>query len=158
MSQLTPKTLQIDGSDFRIGIVAARYNEIYVDGLVARAKEALLRASVSEERILVERAPGSVELPLAAQWLAETNDYDAIIALGVVIAGGTRHDEMVADSSNYGLQKVALETGVPIINGIIVGKDEEQVKERCIGEMNKGQEFGQCALEMASLRRKYRPS
>ncbi len=158
MSQLTPQALDIDGSDFRIGIVAARYNETYVNGLIERAKVPLIKSGVNENKIHIERIPGSVELPLTAKFLAETGDYHAIIALGVVIAGGTRHDEMVADSSNYGLQKVALETGIPIVNGVIVGKDEQQVAERCIGEMNKGEEFGLCALEMAALRCKYHSS
>ncbi len=88
--------------------------------------------------------------------MAGKERFDAIIALGVIIAGGTKHFELVADSSNIGLQQVALESGIPVVNGVIVGDNEDQVKERCVGSIPKGTEFGQCALEMARLRRDYR--
>lgn len=155
MSLLSPSALQIDGSDFRIGIVAARFNEEYVAGLLAGALDSLKRGGVKEESIVVERVPGSNELPVAAKFLAGSGSFDVVIALGVVIAGGTRHYEMVSDSANYGLQEVAITSGVPVVAGLIVGDTEEQVRERCIGSIPKGSEFGQCALEMASLRRKY---
>lgn len=146
--------MQIDGSDFRIGIVAARFNEEYVEGLLDGALKALEKAGVKSESILVERVPGSNELPVVAKWLAKSGRFDAVIALGVVIAGGTRHYEMVSDSANYGLQEVAITSGVPVVAGLIVGDTEEQVRERCIGSIPKGSEFGQCALEMAQLGRK----
>lgn len=156
MSRLSPKPSNIDGSDFRIAIVAARYNQIYVDGLLSGARFALTQAGVSDEHIMVERVPGSNELPIAVQFVASKGRIDAIIALGVIIAGGTKHFELVADASNMGLQQVALESGIPVVNGVIVGDDEEQVKERCIGSIPKGVEFGQCALEMARLRCDYK--
>lgn len=155
MSQLSPSALQIDGSDFRIGIVAARFNEEYVAGLLDGALTALKGAGVAEESIRVERVPGSNELPIAAKFLVDSGTFDAVIALGVVIAGGTRHYEMVSDSANYGLQEVAIKSGTPVVAGLIVGDNEEQVRERCVGSIPKGAEFGQCALEMAQLRRNY---
>ncbi|MBK1876184.1 6,7-dimethyl-8-ribityllumazine synthase [Pelagicoccus mobilis] len=155
MSQLSPSSLQIDGSDFRIGIVAARFNEEYVAGLLDGAVAALKSSGVADDAIVVERVPGSNELPVAAKFLVESGKFDAVIALGVVIAGGTRHYEMVSDSANYGLQEVAITTGTPVVAGLIVGDNEEQVRERCIGSIPKGTEFGQCALEMAQLRRNY---
>lgn len=155
MSHLSPSALEIDGSDFRIGIVAARFNEEYVSGLLDGAVAALKGAGVSEEAIVVERVPGSNELPIAAKFLVESGKFDVVIALGVVIAGGTRHYEMVSDSANYGLQEVAITTGTPVVAGLIVGDKEEQVRERCVGSIPKGLEFGQCALEMAQLRRSY---
>lgn len=154
MSQLSPSELKIDGSDFRIGIVAARFNEIYVGGLLDGALKALETAGVKPKAITVERVPGSNELPVVAKWMAESGRFDAVVALGVVIAGGTRHYEMVSDSANYGLQEVAITTGVPVVAGLIVGDNEEQVRERCVGSIPKGSEFGQCALEMAQLGRK----
>lgn len=157
MSNLSPDVLPIDGSEFSFGIVAARFNGIYVDGLLAGVADALRAAGVPEASVRVERVPGSNELPLAAKLLAETDAFDAVIALGAVIEGGTRHFAMVADSANYGLQKVAIESRVPVVSGLIVGT-EEQVKERCLGSIPKGLEFGRCALEMAQLRRKYRVS
>lgn len=155
MSQLSPKPIQIDGSKFRFGIVAARFNQVYVDGLIDGAREILLAAGVSENSIVFERVPGSNELPLAAKLMADTGQFDGVLALGAIIKGGTRHYEMVADGSNYGLHRVALDSGVPIVNGVIVGDTEDDVKERCIGAIPKGKEFGECALEMAILRQKY---
>ena len=155
MSRLSPKPSEIDGSDFSIAIVAARYNEVYVDGLLKGVQTELENAGVPAEKVLVERVPGSNELPIAVQLIAKHGNYDAIAALGAIIAGGTKHYELVADSSNIGLQQVALDTNVPVVNGVIVGDDEEQVKDRCVGTIPKGSEFGQCALEMARLRRDY---
>lgn len=155
MSQLSPSALQIDGSDFRIGVVAARFNEEYVAGLLDGSLAALKGAGVAEDAIVVERVPGSNELPIAAKFMVDSGKFDAVIALGVVIAGGTRHYEMVSDSANYGLQEVAIKSGTPVVAGLIVGDNEEQVRERCIGSIPKGTEFGQCALEMAQLRRNY---
>jgi 6,7-dimethyl-8-ribityllumazine synthase len=156
MSQLSPKPIEIDGSEFAIAIVAARYNEVYVDGLLSGVIAELEKAGVSGANVLIKRVPGSNELPIAAKLIADTGAYDAIVALGAIIAGGTKHYELVADSSNIGLQQVALETNTPVVNGVIVGDDEDQVKERCVGSIPKGTEFGQCALEMARLRRDYR--
>ncbi len=155
MSQLSPSALQVDGSDFRIGVVAARFNEEYVAGLLDGALATLKQAGVAEDAIVVERVPGANELPVAAKFLVDSGNFDAVIALGVVIAGGTRHYEMVSDSANHGLQQVAVSSGMPVVAGLIVGENEEQVRERCIGSIPKGSEFGQCALEMAKLRRKY---
>ncbi len=155
MSQLSPEPIKIDGSSFRFGIVAARFNQIYVDGLVDGAREVLRSAGVPEDSIVFERVPGSNELPLASKLLAESKRFDGVIALGAIIKGGTRHYEMVADGSNYGLHRVALDSGVPVVNGVIVGDTEEDVRERCTGSIPKGREFGECALEMAQLRRRY---
>ncbi|MCL4167672.1 UNVERIFIED_CONTAM: hypothetical protein GTU68_050597 [Idotea baltica] len=155
MSQLSPEPINIDGSSFRFGIVAARFNQVFVDGLVEGARSVLLAAGVADDAVVFERVPGSNELPLAAKLMAETKEFDGIIALGAIIKGGTRHYEMVADGSNFGLHRVALDTGIPIVNGVIVGDTESDVRERCIGSIPKGKEFGECALEMAELRRRY---
>lgn len=155
MSQLSPEPVHIDGAAYRFGIVAARFNEVYVDGLVDGARTVLLAAGVPEDSIVFERVPGSNELPLAAKLLAESKRFDGVIALGAIIKGGTRHYEMVADGSNYGLHRVALDAGVPVVNGVIVGDTEEDVRERCTGSIPKGKEFGECALEMAQLRSRY---
>lgn len=155
MSHLSPDALQIDGSDFRVGVVAARFNEEYVAGLLDGTLDALKRGGVANDAIVVERVPGSNELPVAAKFMIDSGKFDVVVALGVVIAGGTRHYEMVSDSANYGLQEIAITSGTPVVAGLIVGDNEEQVRERCIGSIPKGSEFGQCALEMAQLRRKY---
>ena len=155
MSNLPPTSLKIDGSDFRVGIVAARFNEEYVDGLINGVLQAFKDAGVKNKNLRIERVPGSNELPVVAKYLASSGEFDVLVALGVVIAGGTRHYEMVSDSANYGLQEVAITTSVPVVSGLIVGDSEEQVRERCIGSIPKGVEFGQCALEMAQIKRKY---
>ena len=156
MSTLSPTALPIDGSEFRVGVVAARFNAPYVEGLLAGVLETLRKAGVPESAVRVERVPGSNELPVIAKYMAESGDFDVVVALGVVIAGGTRHYEMVSDSANYGLQEVAITSGLPVVSGLIVADAEEQARERCIGSIPKGVEFGQCALEMAQLSRKYR--
>ncbi|MEM9159333.1 MAG: 6,7-dimethyl-8-ribityllumazine synthase [Verrucomicrobiota bacterium] len=155
MSQLSPKPLVVDGSAFSFGIVAARYNEVYVNGLLEDVLAGLRAAGAAEDSIVIERVPGSNELPVAAKWMVETGKFDAIIALGTVIKGGTQHDKMVADGSNYGLHRLALDSGVCVVNGVIAGNDEAQVEERCTGDMRKGPSFAQCALEMADMRRAY---
>jgi len=155
MSHLSPEPQKIDGSAFRFGIVAARFNEVYVDGLLDGVLKVLALAEVGDGSITIERVPGSNELPVAAKWLANSGRFDAIIALGTIIRGGTRHYEMVADGSSLGLHQVALESGISVVNGVIVGDTEEEVKERCIGSIPKGRDFGHCALEMAQLRCKY---
>ena len=155
MSRLSPKPSEIDGSDYSVAIIATQFNEVYVDGLLNGVLAELEKAGVSEENVTIERVPGSNELPIAAQLMANKKPYDVIVALGVIIAGGTKHFELVAEGSNIGLQQVALNENTPIVNGVIVGDDEDQVKERCIGSIPKGTEFGQCALEMARLRREY---
>ncbi|HCR29518.1 MAG TPA: 6,7-dimethyl-8-ribityllumazine synthase [Opitutae bacterium] len=156
MSRLSPEPASIDGADFKVAIVAARYNQTYVEGLLEGVLSALSDSGVPDEQVSIERVPGSNELPIAVQMMAGSERYDVIVALGAIIAGGTRHYEMVADGSNMGLQQVALESGIPVVNGVIVGDSEEQVRERCVGSIPKGKEFGECALEMAHLRRRLR--
>lgn len=156
MSRLSPEPASIDGADFKVAIVAARYNQTYVEGLLEGVLSALSDSGVPDEQVSIERVPGSNELPIAVQMMAGSERYDVIVALGAIIAGGTRHYEMVADGSNMGLQQVALESGIPVVNGVIVGDSEEQVRERCVGSIPKGKEFGECALEMARLRRRLR--
>lgn len=146
----------VDGSPFRIGIVAARFNPALVDGLLASAREALLAAGVKPEGITVIRVPGSHEVPWAAQALATGSQCDCVIGLGVLIAGETHHHEMVGSSVSRTLQRVALETGIPVINGVIVTDSPAQAEERCVGRIRRGAEFAAAALEMAVLRRAFR--
>lgn len=155
MSLASPQRREIDGSSFRIGIVATRFNETLVDGLLTRALEVLRAANVGEASIGSVRVPGSHEVPWAAQALATGGQYDCVIALGVLIGGDTNHHEMVGESVSHALQSVALQTGVPVINGVIVTNTAAQAEERCIGRINRGAEFGVAALEMAALKKKF---
>ena len=156
MSFLTPSVSAIDGVGLRFGVVAARFNETLVDALLERTLETLLAAGVREKDLLVVRVPGSHEVPWAAQQLAAGGPLHCVVALGLLVAGDTNHHEMVGNSVSAALQTVALTTGVPVINGVIVTNNLAQAKARCVGKINRGVEFGRAALEMAALRRTFR--
>lgn len=155
MSLDSPQSRAIDGASFRIGIAAARFNERLVDGLLGRVAAGLRAAQVSEANIGLVRVPGSHEVPWAAQTLATGGQYDCVIALGVLIGGDTNHHELVGESVSHALQRAALTTGVPVINGVIVVNTMEQAEERCVGKIDRGGEFAAAALEMAALKRKF---
>ncbi len=154
MSLSAPLPLSVNGAGLRIGIVAARFNPSLVDGLLARTLESLLSAGVSKTEIGVVRVPGSHEVPWAAQALAIGDKYDCVIGLGVLIAGDTNHHEMVGAAVSEALLQVALETRVPVINGVLVVNSPAQAEERCTGKINRGAEFAAAALEMAVLKGK----
>lgn len=152
MSLDAPKPLSISGAAaLRFGIVAARFNAALVDALVNRATATLTAAGAPAANIEVVRVPGSHEVPWAAQRLAATGRFDAVIALGVLIAGDTNHHEMVGDAVAHALMRVSLDTGVPVINGVIVVNNREQAEVRTIGAYDRGSEFAAAALEMATL-------
>jgi 6,7-dimethyl-8-ribityllumazine synthase len=148
MSFDAPKTQAIDGRGIAVGIVAARFNGSLVDALVESCTAVVTDAGATAETI---RVPGSHDVPVAAQALARTGRFHAIIALGVIIRGGTLHYEVIAHGSADALQRVALDTGLPVINGIITAENRLQADERCRGETDRGAEFGRAALEMAAL-------
>jgi len=158
MSLHSPSLAAVDARGLRFGVVAARFNEELVDALLDRTLETLLAAGVREKDLLLVRVPGSHEVPWAAQQLALGGPFHCIIALGLLIAGDTNHHEMVGDSVSHALQDVALGTGVPVINGVIVVNTLAQAKARCAGKINRGGEFARAALEMAALRRTFRGS
>ena len=153
MSQASPSPRVTNGATFHIGIAAARFNESLVDGLLERVVAGLRGAGVKDASIRTVRVPGSHEVPWAAQALARTGRCDCVIGLGVLIAGATNHHEMVGDSVSQALQRVAIETRIPMINGVIVANSPAQAKARCVGRINRGAEFAAAALEMAALRR-----
>jgi len=155
MSLAVPENRPIDGAPFRLGVVAARFNESLVDGLLARVRDGLLRAGVKDDNIALARVPGSHEVPWAAHRLATGGQCDCVIGLGVLIAGDTAHHEMVGQSVSHALQRVAIETGVPMINGVLVVNSIAQAEERCTGGINRGAEFAAAAMEMAALKRKF---
>ena len=152
MSQDKPKPTALDGRDLWFAIVAARYNGDLVDALLERARRTLRDARVPADHIKVVRVPGSAEIPYAAHMLAMTGEHDAVIALGVVIAGETPHHEVIAQSTAAALQSSSLRSEVPMINGIIVALDRAQAEARCTGTLDRGPEFARAALEMAAHR------
>ena len=142
-----------DGAPFSLGIVAARFNSALVDALLHTVFEKLTAAGVKEKRITVVRVPGSHEVPWAAQALARRRGCHCVIGLGVLIAGDTNHHEMVGQSVSFALQQIALTTGTPVINGVMVVANLKQAEERCGGAISRGAEFARAALEMAALKR-----
>jgi len=156
MSFDAPSDLNIRGAGLRFGVVAARFNAELVDGLRTRGAAVLAAAGVRAKDIVELRVPGSHEVPWAAQQLAATKRFDCVIALGVLIGGDTNHHEMVGESVSHALQQVALGTGIPVINGVIVTDTLAQARARCVGKLDRGAEFARAGLEMAALRRTLR--
>ena len=141
--------------DARFAILASRWNPRIVDALVDSARATFLANGVTEHAIDVVRVPGAWELPMAARDLAHAGRHAAIVALGCVVRGDTRHYEQVADGASDGLMRVALDTGVPVMNGVLAVERFEDALARAGGSHgNKGEEAALVAIEMADLRRK----
>ena len=137
----------------KFALVVSRFNSFVVESLVDGALDALERqGEVNDQDITLVRVPGAYELPVAAKKLAEQNKYDAIIALGAVIRGGTPHFEFVAGECNKGLAQVSLEYGIPVSFGVITTDSIEQAIERSGTKAgNKGAEAAVGALEMVNV-------
>ncbi len=155
MSLDAPKPLEIDGSELYVGIVAARFNGALVDALVKRVQTVLAEAGVRAANVQVERVPGANELPYMANMMAATRQYDVIVTLGVVIAGSTVHDEVIAHGTATAMHMIGVQTECPIINGILTVENDEQAEERVNGKLDRGAEFARAALEMATQKLKY---
>jgi 6,7-dimethyl-8-ribityllumazine synthase len=140
------------GAGLKFGVVIARFNEFIGDKLLDGARDAFARHGVELENIDVAWTPGSFEVPLIAQKLAKKGGYDAIICLGAIIRGGTPHFEYVASELSKGIARVALDAGIPVINGVITAESLEQAIERAGTKMgNKGFDAAVAAIEMANL-------
>jgi 6,7-dimethyl-8-ribityllumazine synthase len=140
------------GKGLKFGVVVSRFNEIITARLLDGAKDAFVRHGVSEQDIDVAWTPGSLEIPLVAKKLAENGKYNAIVCLGAVIRGGTPHFEYVASEVNRGISRVSLDSGVPVIQGIITADTLEQAIERAgAKEGNRGFVAASSAIEMANL-------
>ena len=140
------------GKGLKIGVVVSRFNEFFSSKLLDGAKDALLRHGVADADIEVAWTPGSFEIPLVAQKMAETTKYNAVICLGAVIRGGTPHFDYIAAEVSKGIANVGLNTGVPIIFGVITTDTLEQAIERSgTKDGNKGFEAAASAIEMANL-------
>ncbi len=139
-------------SSGQFAIVVARFNGFIVESLLAGAMDALTRNGVAEADITVIKVPGAFELPVVAQHLAQSGQYSAIIALGAVIRGATPHFDIVASESAKGLSAVALDHGLPVINGILTTDSIEQSIERAGTKAgNKGAEAAAAAIEMSNI-------
>ena len=139
----------------RIAIVAARFNHFVVDKLLAGAVETLASAGISNQDLDIVRVPGAFEIPLACRKLASGKHYDAVIALGAVIRGGTPHFDYVAGECARGVSEAARDSGLPVVFGVLTCDSLEQATERAGGKHgNKGADAALAAVEMAGLLRK----
>ncbi|MGC3980689.1 MAG: 6,7-dimethyl-8-ribityllumazine synthase [Steroidobacteraceae bacterium] len=138
--------------ELKFAIVAARFNEEIVESLLAGAVATFKAQGASEQQVTVVRVPGAFELPLVVSKLASSKRYDAVIALGAVIRGGTPHFEYVCHEAASGLTRAALDTGVPVVFGVLTTDNLQQAQERAgSGPGNKGAEAALVAIEMANL-------
>jgi len=137
-----------EGNGLRIGIVQARFNEDICHGLTAACLAELKHLGVEDEDVLMVTVPGALEIPLALQKLAESLQFDALIALGAVIRGETYHFELVSNESAAGIARVGLDFGLPVANAVLTTENEEQAEERMAG---KGADAARVAVEMANL-------
>jgi 6,7-dimethyl-8-ribityllumazine synthase len=142
------------GTGLKVAVVVARFNELLSSRLLAGAQDAFVRHGVTADDIDVAWVPGAFEIPLVAGKLAASGRYDAVVALGVVIRGGTPHFEYVSAEVSKGIAKVSLDTGVPVMFGVITADTIDQAVERAGTKMgNKGWEAAEAAIEMANLNR-----
>jgi len=139
----------------RFAIVVSRFNEEITEGLLQGARQRLAEASVPDDDVTIIRVPGAFEIPIVAQRLGESGDYDAIVCLGCLIKGETMHFEYIAEAASHGIMQAAAATGIPMAFGVLTTLTEEQAVERSrSGPDNKGREAAAAALEMAKLFRK----
>ena len=142
----------LSGAGLRVAIVASRFNDTITQRLLDGASDGLRRHGVDAESVDVAWAPGAFELPLVASRLAASGQYDAVITLGAVIRGATGHYDFVAGQCASGIQRVSLDTGVPVVFGVLTTDTIEQAVERSGTKAgNKGFEAAVTAIEMANL-------
>jgi 6,7-dimethyl-8-ribityllumazine synthase len=137
-----------DGAGLRIGIVQARFNEDICHGLRAACLTELKHLGVDDQDVLLVTVPGALEIPLALQKMAESGQFDALIALGAVVRGETYHFELVANESGSGIQRIGLDHGIPIANAVLTTENDDQAEARMAG---KGADAARVAVEMANL-------
>jgi len=143
---------KFDGKDVKIGIVAGRFNEFITSKLVGGALDVLKRNDVSEENIDIAWVPGAFEIPLITKKLANTGKYDAIITLGAVIKGSTPHFDYVCAEVSKGVAQISLQTGLPVIFGVLTTNNIEEAIERAGTKAgNKGADAAFSAIEMINL-------
>lgn len=150
MNKLEGKVVAKQG--MKVGVIGARFNEIIVNKLVGGAIDGLVRHGVKEDNITVAWVPGAFEIPLAAQKMAKSGNYDAIICCGAVIRGDTSHYDLVCNEAAKGIAQVQLATGIPVMFGVITTENIEQAIARAGSKAgNKGYDCALSAIEMVNL-------
>jgi 6,7-dimethyl-8-ribityllumazine synthase len=154
MGSMTTYEGRLRGEGLRVALACSRFNDLITERLRAGARDSLIRHGVDEASITEAWVPGAYELPLVSQRLAASGEYDAVIALGAVIRGATGHYEHVAGQCAAGLQRVQLDTGIPVVFGVLTTDTLEQALERAgVKAGNKGYEAAMVAIEMVDLLR-----
>lgn len=138
----------LDGEGLRIGIVQARFNADVCHGLLSACLAELKHLGVADEDILHVSVPGALEIPLMLQKMADTQQFDALVAVGAIIRGETYHFELVANESGAGISRVGLDYGIPIANAVLTTENDEQAEVRMA---EKGTDAARVAVEMANL-------
>lgn len=157
-SEMNNDASRSSGRGRRIAIAVARFNAEITDQLLEGCRGVLNREGVSDDEILVVSVPGAWELPLACQQLARSGRFDAVIALGAVIQGETRHFDFICTECARGLQQISLETGLPVTFGVLTPENAEQARDRADPKRkNKGGEVALAALEMIALAHQLSP-
>lgn len=142
-----------DISEYGFAIIVAEWNEVVTEKLFEGALATLVRFGADESKIIRANVPGSYELTLASQWMAQRNDIDAVIAIGVVIQGETKHNDYINNAVSQGLNHVALATGKPVVFGVLTPNTMEQAIDRAGGTHgNKGDEAAITAIKMLGLK------
>lgn len=142
----------LDGKGKKFGVVISRFNAFIAERLLDGAIDALVRSGVDAKAVEVVRVPGAFEIPLVAQKMAKTKKYDAIICLGAIIRGATPHFDFVANEAAKGIAMVSMETGLPVLFGVLTTDNIEQAIERAGSKAgNKGAECASAAIEMVNL-------
>lgn len=140
------------GNGMKIGIVVARFNEFITSKLLSGAQDALIRHGVNDDDIDVAWVPGAFEIPVVAQKMARSGKYDAVLALGAVIRGATSHYDYVCNEVSKGVATVTLQTGVPVMFGVLTTDNIQQAVERAGTKAgNKGADVAVSAIEMVNL-------
>ena len=139
----------------KIGLVVSRFNSFLVEQLVKGALDAFVRLGGSEKDVTIVRVPGAYELPLVAATLAKKSGVDAVVALGAVVQGATAHAALINETTARAFSQISLETGVPVLDGVVSAENLEQAVERCgTKQGNKGFGAVQAAVEMANVMRR----
>ncbi len=151
MSQFVPPRPRLVNVKRGFTLVASQFNAKYVQGLVTHCTEEL-RALSPQANVTLHLVPGAFEIPIVVREVALKKSADAIIALGVIIEGDTDHARLLGEVITGSLQQIALEHGVPVIHGVQSLKNDEQARERCLGDrINRGTEAARAAFEIANL-------
>ncbi|MDH5541587.1 MAG: 6,7-dimethyl-8-ribityllumazine synthase [Nitrospinota bacterium] len=144
----------LEGKGSKIAIVASRFNDFINEKLIGGARDCLLRHGVSDDDITLVRVPGAFEIPFAAKKMADSKKFDAVICIGAIIRGATKHYEFISAEVTKGVSSVALSSGVPVLYGVVTAETLEQAIERAGSKAgNRGWDAALSALEMIGLNR-----